>query len=80
MAAERHGEDRRAAELAGAGTITVSAEQRQALKQLAGSPSGYAVTTLLAQGHAVDILRALVSAQQGALQKAVLGQQGLITE
>jgi hypothetical protein len=56
----RHHRRGRAAEPERAGVMTVSAEQRQTLRLLAGSPDGNTESILLAHGFGIGTLRGLV--------------------
>lgn len=58
--------------------IKETQQQRDIYKQVGGQESDIAGAGLEASGSALDILRE--SASQGALTKAVIGQQGLIEE
>jgi len=58
--------------------IQQSQLERNTMMQIGGQRAGFAGAGFAESGSALDILRS--SASQGALAKAVLGQQGLITE
>lgn len=52
--------------------------ERESYRTISGQQADVAGAGFAASGSALDLLRS--SAQQGAMQQAVLGQQGLITE